>query len=140
LAVELRRAGWQWQERNVAWDHKVFWRHASRRQAYSCGTFLAASHFAISILAQNQSDLSARFSKPGSNKWDGVLATTGKSGCPQIDGAIAAFHCERGAYHSAGDHYIIVGRVVDYWYISHAKPLLFYAGAYQLPGFDEKPF
>jgi flavin reductase (DIM6/NTAB) family NADH-FMN oxidoreductase RutF len=100
-------------------------------KAHSCETFIAASHFAINILGQQQSDLAARFSKPGSDKWAGVSTTVGRTGCPLIHGAIAGFECQRHACYEAGDHYIIIGRVLEYWHLPKAKPLLFYGGAYQ---------
>ena len=46
------------------------------------------------------------------------------------DDALAFVDCETVAEHDAGDHVIVVGRVLELGYASEGKPLLFYRGGY----------
>jgi flavin reductase (DIM6/NTAB) family NADH-FMN oxidoreductase RutF len=92
-----------------------------------------ALHYAVSILSDTQSDTSNRFARASADKWDGVRNVEGTNGIPLIHGASATVQCERFACHDAGDHVIMVGRVVSYAVTNAAtpRPLLFYGGRYR---------
>ena len=47
-----------------------------------------------------------------------------------LDDAIAFVDCETVAEHDAGDHLIVVGKVLELGYAAEGKPLLFYRGGY----------
>jgi flavin reductase (DIM6/NTAB) family NADH-FMN oxidoreductase RutF len=88
--------------------------------------------FAINLLAEGQDGLSNKFAskKQEWERFDGLDCTTGKTGAPLIPGAYASFDCELEAEHDAGDHVIVVGRVV-HLERHEARPLLYYAGHYR---------
>ena len=90
---------------------------------------LAASHFAVNLLALEQEALSRRFAESIDAKFDGVTVTRQLSGCALIDGALAHLECAMWAQHEGGDHTIFVGRVnrAD---AREAEPLLHYRGGY----------
>lgn len=89
--------------------------------------------FSINVLAHDQQHLSGQFSRRGTDKWDGVEWDESEQGNPIIAGSLMWIDCEAWAEHDAGDHRIVVGRVVDLspedW--SGGDPLLFFKGAYR---------
>jgi flavin reductase (DIM6/NTAB) family NADH-FMN oxidoreductase RutF len=72
-----------------------------------------ADHFGLSVLAEDQEDLSRRFSADVADKFHGVVWQMHARGVPLLDGAVAHMVCRRAAQHVAGDHTIFVGEVVD---------------------------
>jgi flavin reductase (DIM6/NTAB) family NADH-FMN oxidoreductase RutF len=67
--------------------------------------------FGVSILAEGQAALSARFADQGVVRFDGVAVTHAPEGPALIAGAAAHLVCRRIAEHPGGDHVIIVGEV-----------------------------
>ena len=57
-------------------------------------------------------------------------SSPGRTGSPILEDALAFVDCETIAEHDAGDHVIVVGRVVELGYQHEGKPLLFYRGGY----------
>jgi 3-hydroxy-9,10-secoandrosta-1,3,5(10)-triene-9,17-dione monooxygenase reductase component len=90
----------------------------------------AAGAFCINVLAQDQEELCRGFATPGRDKFAGVGWTPGPStGSPVITGALAWIECRLETIHDAGDHVIVVGRVLDL--AAHdGRPLLFFRGGY----------
>ncbi|MBV9523661.1 MAG: flavin reductase family protein, partial [Alphaproteobacteria bacterium] len=101
------------------------------RQAQSLPIFESCAHFAVNILAEEQSELSSRFATAAHDKWDGVSITLGAGGCPLLDGAVAIFECAVHGMHDGGDHRIFIGRVLGMRAALEGKPLLFCRGAYR---------
>lgn len=81
------------------------------RRARSFPHFSTARHFAFSVLAQDQVDLSNRFAQPGAEKFASVDWRPGIAGVPLIPDPAAHFECAQHATFDGGDHLIIVGRV-----------------------------
>lgn len=89
-------------------------------------------HYAINILAEDQEELSNRFAKAKTDKWEGIEPIAGETGAPILPGALAAFECEAFSRYDGGDHEIFVGRVLHL----HegrigAPPLVFFGGMYR---------
>lgn len=95
--------------------------------------WVTAQHYAVNILAESQSELSNRFARAMTDKWDGVKAATGAHDVPVFPDASACFECESYAKHDGGDHLLLIGRVVSYTTTasSNPRPLLFYRGRYR---------
>jgi flavin reductase (DIM6/NTAB) family NADH-FMN oxidoreductase RutF len=90
---------------------------------------LAARHFAVSMLALEQADLSTRFAQKRDDRFADVAITRDAHGCALIDGAIAHLECEMWAQHDGGDHTIFVGRVVRAA-AREGDPLIYYRAKY----------
>jgi len=106
----------------------VLW---SLRQASSTiSAFTSASHFAINVLAAEQVDLSRRFARPSSAKFDAGEWTDGQGGAPLLAGCVAVFECRRHSHHPAGDHVLFIGEV-ERLGGSAATPLVYHAGHYR---------
>jgi flavin reductase (DIM6/NTAB) family NADH-FMN oxidoreductase RutF len=71
--------------------------------------------FTVSVLKQGQLELARRFGTQSGREQDklaGVQWHPGRSGAPILDDALAYFDCELTESVRAGDHELVVGRVV----------------------------
>lgn len=107
------------------------------KSAYGLKIFTEVSGFAINILAENQRDLSNTFASRGADKFANINWDVGPTGSPLLKGVVAWFDCEYFQQVEAGDHVILIGKVLDYQYNTDA-PLAFCRGAYVSFGLPPK--
>jgi flavin reductase (DIM6/NTAB) family NADH-FMN oxidoreductase RutF len=70
--------------------------------------------FSVNVLKKGQLDLAAHFGRSdGSDKLVSTRWTTGRFGLPLLSEALAWFECRVVSEHRAGDHRLVLGRVVD---------------------------
>ena len=100
------------------------------RKLFSLNVFLAADAFAINFLQEDQQDLSVRFNKALSNKWEQVTYKSGITGAPIILPALAVLECRPYAQYDGGDHVIVVGRVEHVECQECKPPLVYFRGGY----------
>jgi 3-hydroxy-9,10-secoandrosta-1,3,5(10)-triene-9,17-dione monooxygenase reductase component len=87
--------------------------------------------FAVNILSAEQEDVCRLFATKGADKFRGVGWENGATGSPIIRDVLAWMDCRMDAEHDAGDHTIVVGRVVELHVADETDgPLLFYRGGY----------
>jgi len=86
--------------------------------------------FCVNILGADQESVCGAFASKAADKFAGLSWRPAASGAPILDGAVAWVDCELEAVHEAGDHLIVVGRVVDLDIERPALPLLFFQGGY----------
>ena len=88
--------------------------------------------FSVNVLAHGQDPVSNQFARSGTDKWAGVDWSPAASGNPVIDGTLMWLDCEIEAEHVAGDHLIVIGRVVEMSKPDHhpGPPLLYFKGRY----------
>ena len=85
--------------------------------------------FAVSVLAEDQEDVSRRFAAQGRAKVEDFPFLEGRHGLPLVPGALAHLECRVRSFHEEGDHAVWVGEVRAL--AAHAgRPLLHHAGAY----------
>ncbi len=90
-----------------------------------------AGVFCVNILSKDQEDICRVFAGKGPDKFRGIGWKPAGSGSPIIHDALAWVDCRVDAIHDAGDHFIVVGRVLDLGLDQErAGPLLFYRGGY----------
>ena len=99
------------------------------RSVTSCQTFVHASHFAVSVLAEDQRDTSKAFATKDADRFSQVRWRARETGSPIMEGAAAWFDCSVYMRLDAGDHWIIIGRVAAFGN-SGAEALGFYRGDY----------
>lgn len=94
---------------------------------------IAGGRFAVNVLAGDQHHLSTQFARSGTDKWSGVDWMRSRSGNPVLDGVLMWVDCETWAVHEAGDHLVVIGRVVEMGSAQEAasEPLLYFKGAYR---------
>lgn len=106
----------------------VLWSLA--RQSSSMPGFLAASHYAINVLAADQRLLAERFARKGIDRFEGTPWRPGLTGAPVIEGAVAVFECSHRSQYDEGDHVIFVGQVAHCRRRVGATPLVFHGGRF----------
>ena len=92
----------------------------------------SAPGFSISILREDQRDLSSYFA--GAWALDAApppFSFTEWEGGPRLDGCMAALGCRTHGIHEGGDHWIVVGQVIATYRDENAgEPLVFFGGKY----------
>jgi flavin reductase (DIM6/NTAB) family NADH-FMN oxidoreductase RutF len=88
-----------------------------------------ANRFAINVLESRQEALSRRFAGEHADRFDGEAYRRSVLGLPLLDDVLATIECEVQARFEAGDHTIVVGRVVG-GSTAEGHPLLYYRGGY----------
>jgi flavin reductase (DIM6/NTAB) family NADH-FMN oxidoreductase RutF len=76
----------------------------------------AGGGFTVNVLKQGQLELARRFgtrSGRDQDKLAGIPWRPGRTGAPILEQALAYFECELTGRHRAGDHELVLGRVVD---------------------------
>ena len=90
-----------------------------------------AGKFCVNFLAAHQADLSNTMASRGNEKFAGVgWRPSAVSGSPVLDGVLGYVDCSIHSVHEAGDHYVVMGRVLELVASEAEKPLLFYQGKY----------
>lgn len=96
---------------------------------------LTATVFSVSVLSEDQEDLSRRFaSRHRQSGWEAFAGTRYSldgHGCPRLDGSLASFACRVHAVHKGGDHTILVGEVAGMSVSPGLDPLVFHDGLYR---------
>ena len=72
--------------------------------------------FTVNVLKQGQLEVARRFGTRSGREYDKLAAVRwhpGRSGAPVLDDALAYFDCELTDRLPAGDHELMLGRVVD---------------------------
>lgn len=108
-------------------------------KAASYPVFRDAGHFAVNVLSEAQREASTTFATRGADKFASVPWRARHTGAPVLDGAVAWFDCRTESIVPAGDHAILLGRVVDFDCVPGA-PLGYCRGAYVRFGLDGSAF
>lgn len=70
--------------------------------------------FSVNVLRKGQLEVAAHFGQPAAaGKLTATEWTTGRTGVPLLREALAWFECELVDEHPAGDHVLVLGRVID---------------------------
>ena len=88
--------------------------------------------FCVNFLSADQAELSNTMASRGTDKFTDVAWSPSETtGSPLLDGALAYVDCSVHAVHEAGDHYVVIGRVLDLVQRDAKDPLLFFQGQYR---------
>lgn len=86
--------------------------------------------FCVNVLASDQLPLCRQIAAPGPDKFAGIAHRVSANGSPILDDVVAWIDCTLEAVHEAGDHFIVLGRVVALEVDRPGLPLLFFQGSY----------
>lgn len=89
-----------------------------------------AGRFCVNVLGADQEALCRSFATRGVDKFAGLPWQKTRTGSPVLDDAVAWIDCETEVIHRAGDHDIVIGRVVDLDVGAPRPSLLFFQGGY----------
>lgn len=107
----------------------VLWSIDKRSGSYP--VFARATHFAINVLAADQIGLSNQFAHPCEDKFANMQVEIGAGDAPLLVDCAARFQCETYQQIDAGDHWIMIGKVVAFDDLGRA-PLLYHQGTYAM--------
>lgn len=94
--------------------------------------FEKAKHFTVNVLREEHEEISSRLARKGDHSLEAIDLLPMESGCPALRDALAHFECEVEARHDAGDHIIMIGRVLKFDHAEDGRPLLYHRGGYQM--------
>ena len=92
-------------------------------------TFRQCERFAINILSESQHEISRAFADGSPNPFSGTRWRNEPYGPPILEDGLAWLECTAERRIEAGDHMILVGRVIALG-SSDNHPLVYYRGAY----------
>ncbi|WP_421120752.1 flavin reductase family protein [Aquihabitans daechungensis] len=90
-----------------------------------------AGKFCVSILGDDQEEVSRRFASKEADKFAGLAWDHSPLGSPRLGGALGWIDCDTSAIHDGGDHEIVVGAVHDLAVAAEGNPLVFFRGGYK---------
>ncbi|WP_062343199.1 flavin reductase family protein [Novosphingobium sp. CCH12-A3] len=88
-----------------------------------------AGHFCVNVLASDQTDLCRQIAGPG-DKFAGVEFSISDHQLPVLAGAVASIECKLESVTPAGDHFLVLGRVLRLEAYRQTDPMLFFRGQY----------
>ncbi len=87
--------------------------------------------YAVNILGEHQAEVCRNFATRDIDRFADVAFHTAATGSPILSDSVAFVDCRIDAEHDAGDHTIVVGRVVELGQFQPTlPPLLFHRGTY----------
>ena len=98
---------------------------APAKSSTSWPRIFRAGSFCVNILSDAQRDLCMAFAVPGGDKFSGISWSPASRGAPILDESLAFVECQLELVHDAGDHEIVVGRVLAVGQ-GNGSPLLYY--------------
>jgi 3-hydroxy-9,10-secoandrosta-1,3,5(10)-triene-9,17-dione monooxygenase reductase component len=85
-----------------------------------------SGRFAVNILAEDQAELCRTFARRSTARFTEGSSRTAVTGSPILADALAYLDCEVTSAHRGGDHWIVVGEVLDTAVLRGGRPLTFF--------------
>jgi len=82
------------------------------KSAADCDAIAGADQFAISVLTDDQTDVPSLFASRSAGKFSQIDWYEGHGGIPLLGGTLCTFACARHNLIDAGDHLVLIGRVL----------------------------
>jgi flavin reductase (DIM6/NTAB) family NADH-FMN oxidoreductase RutF len=92
--------------------------------------FVKAAGFTVSILGTDHKEVSSRLARPGEHALDGIALLETELGPPALADSLAVFECAAEKMMEAGDHTILLGRVLRFACPAVSAPLVYFRGKY----------
>jgi 3-hydroxy-9,10-secoandrosta-1,3,5(10)-triene-9,17-dione monooxygenase reductase component len=100
-------------------------------QSTSYPKIAAAGHYCVNILGEGQEEVARVFAGKAGDKFSGIgWRPSAATGAPVLDDVVAWIDCRIDAIHEAGDHWVVIGRVLDLDVGHEGGPLVFYRGGF----------
>jgi flavin reductase (DIM6/NTAB) family NADH-FMN oxidoreductase RutF len=100
------------------------------RKASSLPAIRESGRFAVHVLERGQQALAERFARRGLARFDGLEWAADAHGIPRLAGSCARFACTLAQDIAAGDHIVLLGRILEFEAETALEPLLFLKGRY----------
>ncbi len=90
-----------------------------------------AGSFAVNVLSSDQENICRTFATKGGDKFAELAWTPSKiTGSPILEDIVAWVDCRIESVIEAGDHYIVLGRVLGLAVVRDTSPMVFFQGGY----------
>jgi flavin reductase (DIM6/NTAB) family NADH-FMN oxidoreductase RutF len=100
-------------------------------KAASCyPAFAGATHFGVNILCEQQQHVSRTFASRSADKFADMPWISGIAGSPIFPDSAAWLDCALHDRLEAGDHLIVIGRVLSFGHSPEKQPLGYHRGSY----------
>jgi flavin reductase (DIM6/NTAB) family NADH-FMN oxidoreductase RutF len=96
------------------------------KRHYSTELLEDVPHFVVNLLRDDQAKIAGHFAKQSTTKErkiDQVATKQTSSGLAILTEALAYYECDLVARHEAGDHFVLIGKVVDAAVLNDGAPL-----------------
>ena len=90
----------------------------------------ASGGFCANILSSEQEDVCRVMASKTEDKFAGVGYRPGPSGSPVLADVLGFIDCTIERVHDEGDHFVVIGRVLELDAANEGLPLIFYRGGY----------
>ena len=107
------------------------------KESFNIDTFSITEHFAVSILSESQQSISTTFATPNEERFKDIDWRSEHTGSPIISNAVAWFDCKTEQVVDAGDHLILIGKIISFD-SSPKTPLMYLRGNYVNLGLEQK--
>jgi 3-hydroxy-9,10-secoandrosta-1,3,5(10)-triene-9,17-dione monooxygenase reductase component len=92
----------------------------------------AAGAFCANVLAEGQEQVARQFAASGGDKFAGIpWSPAPATGAPLLDGAAAWIDCRVYERYEAGDHWLVLGQVLELSVLNDGGALLFHGGSFR---------
>ncbi|TFV64375.1 flavin reductase [Geodermatophilus sp. DF01-2] len=95
-----------------------------------------SGRFCVNVLTEEQVDVCGRFGSARGRRYEGLEWDLSRWGAPALRNVLLRVHCEVYDVHVAGDHDVVIGRVLQVESGSEERPMIFYRGRF---GIDPEP-
>lgn len=89
-----------------------------------------SGRFCVNVLGEDHADLCARFGSSRGARFDNLDWTLSPWGTPSLPGVMLRVHAQIEEVHVAGDHDVVIGRVLELEQGGYEVPMLFYRGRF----------
>lgn len=89
-----------------------------------------SGRFTVNVLTADQADLCTRFGSRDGRKFDELECETSKWSTPSLPGVLMRVHAEVHQVHTAGDHDVVIGRVLELETVAQESPMIFFRGKF----------
>ncbi len=86
--------------------------------------------FCVNVLHEEQSDLCSRFGSSKGRKYEDLDWELSRWNTPALPGVLMRVHAEVHDVHIAGDHDVIIGRVLELDTVCEERPMVFFRGKF----------
>jgi len=102
-----------------------------RDESRTAETVLRSGRFAVNILRENQSEVSALFARPLADHFQDLQVSPGPHGLPLIPGSLGHLICEVSGKFHVSDHTIVLGQIGSCEVVD-GSPLVYYKSDYHV--------
>lgn len=95
-----------------------------------------SGRFSVNVLGEEQVDVCGRFGSARGAKYEGLQWDLSHWQTPALRDVLLRVHCAVEAVHVAGDHDVVIGRVLEVEHGPEQRPMVFFRGRF---GIDPEP-